>query len=148
MKLYNNCKHFQEAAREAYAKRDFRQTLELVDELVAAQPDVARWHEMRAAVRVDGKQFESALTDFDQAISATPGKTARKKGPCWSRYWSKCWCESRHVFCPSQKGVHSAITAGASENLWHSAKGRNNVGRAPLSEMRRMLSRQSRNISS
>ncbi|KAK9918641.1 hypothetical protein WJX75_005609 [Coccomyxa subellipsoidea] len=63
----------EEAAREAYAKRDFRQTLELVDELVAAQPDVARWHEMRAAVRVDGKQFESALTDFDQAISATPG---------------------------------------------------------------------------
>ncbi len=70
---YTYCKCPQEAAREAYAKRDFRTTLDLVDELVAAQPSVARWHEMRAAVRVDGKQFESALTDFNQAINATPG---------------------------------------------------------------------------
>ncbi|EIE21845.1 TPR-like protein [Coccomyxa subellipsoidea C-169] len=66
-------REIEEAAREAYAKRDFRTTLELVDELVAAQPSAARWHEMRAAVRVDGKQFESALTDFNQAINATPG---------------------------------------------------------------------------
>ncbi|BDA47067.1 hypothetical protein COCOBI_09-5220 [Coccomyxa sp. Obi] len=72
VKARPDLQEIEEAAREAYATRNFRQTLELVDELVAAQPDTARWHEMRAAVRVDGKQFESALVDFDQAIAATP----------------------------------------------------------------------------
>ena len=65
------CLGMQEAAREAYARRDFAHTLELVDQLVAAEPEVARWHEMRASVLVDGKRFEPALQDYARALAAT-----------------------------------------------------------------------------
>lgn len=67
-----------ETARGTYAKRDFQQTLNLVDELVTAQPDVARWHEMRAAVRVDNKQFQPALEDYERAIASTSGQSIRR----------------------------------------------------------------------
>lgn len=71
------CMHtcgMQEAAREAYARRDFASTLELVDQLVAAEPDAARWHEMRASVLVDGKRFEPALQEYARALAATPAE--------------------------------------------------------------------------
>jgi hypothetical protein len=61
----------QEAAREAYARRDLARTLQLVDQLVAAQPGVPRWREMRASALVDGKRFEPALADYAAALAGT-----------------------------------------------------------------------------
>ena len=65
--------HPQAESRRSYARRDFDQTLELVDELVREDPEDARYHEMRAAVRVDDKMFAAALEDYDKALSSTPG---------------------------------------------------------------------------
>jgi hypothetical protein len=63
----------QAESRKSYARRDFNQTLELVDELVREAPEDARYHEMRAAVRVDDKKFAPALEDYEKALSSTPG---------------------------------------------------------------------------
>ena len=63
----------QAESRRSYARRDFSQTLDLVDELVREEPEDARYHEMRAAVRVDNKNFASALEDYEKALSSTPG---------------------------------------------------------------------------
>ena len=64
----------QAESRRSYARRDFNQTLDLVDELVREEPEDARYHEMRAAVRVDNKNFATALEDYDKALSSTPGR--------------------------------------------------------------------------
>lgn len=63
----------QAESRKSYARRDFDQTLELVDELVREAPEDARYHEMRAAVRVDDKKFAPALEDYEKALSSTSG---------------------------------------------------------------------------
>ncbi|CAL5223473.1 g5995 [Coccomyxa viridis] len=65
-------KSLEAESRRSYARRDFNQTLDLVDELVREEPEDARYHEMRAAVRVDNKNFASALEDYDKALSSTP----------------------------------------------------------------------------
>ncbi|CAK0785284.1 hypothetical protein CVIRNUC_008490, partial [Coccomyxa viridis] len=66
-------KAIEDESRRSYARRDFNQTLELVDELVREEPEDARYHEMRAAVRVDDKKFSLALEDYDKALDSTPG---------------------------------------------------------------------------
>ena len=40
----------QKAAGQAYADRQFGETLDLMDELVKEEPEAARFHEMRAQV--------------------------------------------------------------------------------------------------
>ncbi len=65
-----------------------------MDELVREEPEEARYHEMRAAVRVDNKKFALALEDYDKALSSTPGALASvfwlhlAHGPvsCWLVY--------------------------------------------------------------
>ena len=73
-------KALQDESRRSYARRDFNQTLELVDELVREEPEDARYHEMRAAVRVDDKKFSLALEDYDKALDSTPGGCSMD---CW-----------------------------------------------------------------
>ena len=38
-------------AAEAYANRDFQETVRLLSELIAREPDSPRWFEMRAQAR-------------------------------------------------------------------------------------------------
>ena len=63
----------QAESRRSYARRDFNETLDLVDELVREEPEDTRYHEMRAAVRVDNKNFAAALEDYEKALSSTAG---------------------------------------------------------------------------
>ena len=41
----------QALAAEAYANRDFRETVQLLTDLIAREPDSPRWFEMRAQAR-------------------------------------------------------------------------------------------------
>ncbi|MEW5317635.1 MAG: hypothetical protein WDW38_008917 [Sanguina aurantia] len=62
----------QVAAFEAYANRDFQETVGLLTRILNVEPKEARWYEMRAQVLVDGKNFQAALEDYATAIELTP----------------------------------------------------------------------------
>jgi len=38
-------------AAQAYANRDFKETVQLLTDLISREPDSPRWYEMRAQVR-------------------------------------------------------------------------------------------------
>ena len=63
----------QAEAATAYADRDFSAAVQKLNELVENEPDSSRWHEMRAQVLVDGKNFRAAVDDFDAALQEVPG---------------------------------------------------------------------------
>ena len=63
----------QAEAATAYADRDFSAATQKLNELVENEPNSSRWHEMRAQVLVDGKNFRAAVDDFDAALQEVPG---------------------------------------------------------------------------
>lgn len=63
----------QAEAATAYADRDFSAATQKLNELVENEPNSSRWHEMRAQVLVDGKNFKAAVDDFDAALQEVPG---------------------------------------------------------------------------
>ena len=63
----------QAEAATAYADRDFSAATQKLNELVENDPNSSRWHEMRAQVLVDGKNFRAAVDDFDAALQEVPG---------------------------------------------------------------------------
>ncbi|GLC42869.1 hypothetical protein PLESTB_001433100 [Pleodorina starrii] len=62
----------QEEAYLAYAERRFQDAVNLLTECIAAEPESARWREMRAEALVDGKNFTAALQDFEAALRLVP----------------------------------------------------------------------------
>ncbi|GLI60174.1 hypothetical protein VaNZ11_002237 [Volvox africanus] len=64
----------QEEAFLAYAERRFQDAVNLLTECITAEPDSARWREMRAEVLVDGKNFPAAVQDFNAALALLPDK--------------------------------------------------------------------------
>ena len=63
----------QAEAANSYADRDFSAATQKLNELVENDPTSSRWHEMRAQVLVDGKNFRAAVDDFDAALQEVPG---------------------------------------------------------------------------
>ncbi|KAG2431512.1 hypothetical protein HXX76_009526 [Chlamydomonas incerta] len=63
----------QEEAYLAYAERRFQDAVNLLTQCIGAQPEEARWREMRGEALVDGKNFAAAISDFDTALDLTPG---------------------------------------------------------------------------
>lgn len=58
----------QAAAFAAYAERDFATAESALGQIIEAQPGDAKWLEMRAQAFVDGKDFDKAVKDFEQAL--------------------------------------------------------------------------------
>lgn len=58
----------EKTAFEAYANRDFKEAVELLTQILKAQPSNPRWYEMRAQVLVDGKNFDAAVKDFEKGL--------------------------------------------------------------------------------
>eukprot|EP00798_Chlamydomonas_sp_ICE-L_P020749 gene20749-27569_t len=59
------------AAFRSYGDRDFISTIDFLDEIQKREPDMARWWEMRAQVLVDFKDFNTAIDNFNRALSLT-----------------------------------------------------------------------------
>jgi len=62
----------EETAFNAYSEQDFKTASEALTELLSQDSQNPRWYEMRAQVLVDGKNFEGALSDFEDALKLTP----------------------------------------------------------------------------
>ncbi|GAX82059.1 hypothetical protein CEUSTIGMA_g9487.t1 [Chlamydomonas eustigma] len=66
-------RRLEDAAFEAYAGQDFKETVRLLSNLINFEPTPSpRWLEMRAQVLVDQKDFEAAIKDYDAAIEYAP----------------------------------------------------------------------------
>lgn len=55
-------------AAEAYSKRNFTEAIDALNQLIALDPTSPRLREMRAMAHVDGKNFGTAVKDFDDCL--------------------------------------------------------------------------------
>ena len=102
----------QAEAATAYADRDFSAATQKLNELVENEPNSSRWHEMRAQVLVDGKNFSAAVDDFDAALQEVPGSAVRlpRALPSNKLHCNACLC--KHAAAPYKTPAHHLVLAG------------------------------------